>query len=124
MDSGPVGMTRQPRENDSDAALPWVKSPLEWMALIRRSWFWHSFIFRQRVMKLKRNSRPPVLAKGQIWKIDGAHLEITHLGKRLTEYKRYRDLAKRRAMPEMAHIEEVQSILLSQQAALIQQPRA
>ena len=74
-------------------------------------------------MKLKRNSRPPVLAKGQIWKIDGAHLEITHMGKRLTEYKRYRDLAKRRAVPEMAHIEEVQSILISQKASLIQQAR-
>lgn len=75
-------------------------------------------------MKLKRNSRPPVLEKGQIWKIEGAHLEITHLGKRLAEYKRYRDLAKRRAVPEMAHIEEVQNILLAQQAALLPRPRA
>lgn len=76
-----------------------------------------------RVIKLRRNSRPPILAKGQIWKIAEGHLEITHLGKRLTEYKRYRDLAKRRAIPEMAHIEDVQSILLSNQAALVQQPR-
>ena len=45
------------------------------------------------------------------------------MGKRLTEYKRYRDIAKRRAIPEMAHIEEVQHILLSNQAALVQQPR-
>jgi hypothetical protein len=75
-------------------------------------------------MKLKRNSRPPELAKGQIWKIGDGHLEITHLGKRLTEYKRYRDIAKRRAVPEMAHIVDVQQILLSNQAALVQQPRA
>ena len=75
-------------------------------------------------MKLRRNSRPPVLAKGQIWKLGESHLEITHLGKRLTEYKRYRDIAKRRAIPEMAHIEEVQTILVSNQAALVQQPQA
>jgi len=75
-------------------------------------------------MKLKRNSRPPVLAKGQIWKLGEGHLEITHLGKRLTEYKRYRDIAKRRAVPEMAHIDDVQKILISNQAALVQQPRA
>jgi len=74
-------------------------------------------------MKLRRNSRPPVLAKGQIWKLGEGHLEITHLGKSLTEYKRYRDLAKRRAVPEMAHITEVQSILLSNQAALVQRPQ-
>jgi hypothetical protein len=74
-------------------------------------------------MKLKRNSRPPELAKGQIWKIGEAHLEITHLGKRLTEYKRYRDITKRRAVPEMGHIAEVQQILLSNQAALVQRPR-
>lgn len=64
-----------------------------------------------------------MLAKGQIWKLDECHLEITHLGKRLTEFKRYRDLAKRRAIPEMAHIEDVQSMLITQQAALVQQPR-
>ncbi len=75
-------------------------------------------------MKLKRNSRPPTLAKGQIWKLEDAHLEITHLGKRLTEYKRYRDITKRRAVPEMARIEEVQAILVQHQAALVQQPRA
>jgi hypothetical protein len=75
-------------------------------------------------MKLKRNSRPPELAKGQIWKIGDGHLEITHLGKRLTEYKRYRDIAKRRAVPEMAHIVDVQQILVNNQAALVQQPRA
>lgn len=75
-------------------------------------------------MKLKRNSRPPELAKGQIWKVGDGHLEITHLGKRLTEYKRYRDIAKRRAVPEMAHIADVQQILIANQAALVQQPRA
>lgn len=75
-------------------------------------------------MKLKRNSRPPVLEKGQIWKIGDAHLEITHLGKRLTEYKRYRDISKRRAVPEMAHIADVQQILLTNQAALVQRPTA
>jgi hypothetical protein len=64
-----------------------------------------------------------MLAKGQIWKMDECHLEITHLGKRLTEFKRYRDLAKRRAIPEMAHIEDVQSMLVTQQAALVQQAR-
>lgn len=74
-------------------------------------------------MKLKRNSKPPVLAKGQIWKLGEGHLEITHLGKRLTEYKRYRDIAKRRAIPEMAHIDDVQKILINNQAALVQQPR-
>ena len=74
-------------------------------------------------MKLRRNSRPPVLAKGQIWKLGEGHLEITHLGKRLTEYKRYRDIAKRRAIPEMAHIDDVQKILISNQAALVQQAR-
>ena len=75
-------------------------------------------------MKLKRNSRPPVLAKGQIWKLGEGHLEITHLGKRLTEYKRYRDIAKRRAVPEMAHIDDVQKILVNSQAALVQRPTA
>jgi hypothetical protein len=75
-------------------------------------------------MKLKRNSRPPELAKGQIWKIGDAHLEITHMGKRLTEYKRYRDLDKRRGVPEMGQVAEVQQILLANQAALIQHPRA
>jgi len=74
-------------------------------------------------MKLRRNSRPPALAKGQIWKVGENHLEITHLGKRLTEYKRYRDIGKRRAIPEMAHIEDVQNLLLSNQAALVQSPR-
>jgi hypothetical protein len=61
--------------------------------------------------------------KGQIWKMGEAHLEITHLGKRLTEFKRYRDIGKRRAIPEMAHIEEVQTMLVMHQAALIQQAR-
>ena len=75
-------------------------------------------------MKLRRNSRPPTLAKGQIWKLDEGHLEITHLGKRLTEYKRYRDLAKRRAIPEMAHIGDVQTLLVHNQAKLVQQPQA
>ena len=75
-------------------------------------------------MKLKRNSLPPELAIGQIWKLGDVHLEITHLGKRLTEYKRYRDLAKRRAVPEMGHIDDVQKILISHQAALVQRLRA
>jgi hypothetical protein len=64
-----------------------------------------------------------MLAKGQIWKLGEGHLEITHLGKRLTEFKRYRDISKRRAIPEMAHIEEVQTLLVHQQAALVMQPR-
>ena len=76
------------------------------------------------VKRLRKNSRPPVLAKGQIWKLGESHLEITHLGKNLTEYKRYRDITKRRAVPEMAHITEVQSILISNHAALVERPQA
>ena len=37
------------------------------------------------VKRLRKNSRPPVLAKGQIWKLGESHLEITHLGKSLTD---------------------------------------
>jgi hypothetical protein len=43
-----------------------------------------------------RNKFSPALAKGQLWKMDHAHIQITELGKRLVHYRMLQDLRQMR----------------------------
>ena len=70
-------------------------------------------------MKSNRRTAAIVLSKGQIWKLAESHLEITHMGKRLTEYKQFRTLDNRRANSQMASIERVQQMLKENRAVLL-----
>lgn len=70
-------------------------------------------------MKSNRRSSVFVLSKGQIWKLADSHLEITHMGKRLTEFKQFRTLDNRRANSQMASIERVQEMLREHRAVLL-----
>ena len=72
-----------------------------------------------KTMKSTRRSAAIVLTKGQIWKLADSHLEITHLGKRLTEFKQFRTLDNRRANSQMASIERVQEMLRENRAVLL-----
>jgi len=70
-------------------------------------------------MKLNRRSAPPVLAKGQIWKIAGSYVQIAHLGKWLGEVRTFQDLEKRRGSCQMTSIRQIQDWLIDNKATLL-----
>ena len=59
------------------------------------------------------------LAKGQLWKVDDAYLQIVELGKRLIHYKLMRKPDQKAVMTRMIGIESLAVYLRSNEAVLV-----
>lgn len=71
-------------------------------------------------MKIKRKtSPPPPLAKGQLWKINDAYIQIVELGKRLIQYKMLRQQGQRAVRTQMTGIDELAAYLKANAARLV-----
>ena len=70
-------------------------------------------------MKMKRKTAPPPLAKGQLWKINDAYIQIVELGKRLIQYKMLRQQGQRAVRTQMTGIEELETYLKANAAQLV-----
>ncbi len=74
-------------------------------------------------MKLNRRSAPPVLAKGQVWKMPDAYIQIGRLGKRLGEFRKFQSLENRRVRSQMTSIHTIQEWLINNRAELLESPK-
>jgi hypothetical protein len=70
-------------------------------------------------MKMKRKTSPPPLAKGQLWKINDAYIQIVELGKRLIQYKMLRQQGQRAVRTQMTGIDELAAYLKANAARLV-----
>ena len=70
-------------------------------------------------MKMKRKTSPPPLAKGQLWKINDAYIQIVELGKRLIHYRMLTDLKETGARIKTSSIEVMSGYLKSRRARLV-----
>jgi hypothetical protein len=72
-------------------------------------------------MKIKRKTSPPPppLAKGQLWKINDAYIQIVELGKRLIQYKMLRQQGQRAVRTQMTGIDELATYLKANAARLV-----
>ena len=61
-----------------------------------------------------------VLAKGQVWKVDGSHIEIVDLGKSLAHYRRLANLNQRTGLRRMTSRKTIEEYLREHRAQLIQ----
>lgn len=68
---------------------------------------------------MKRKVPPPPLAKGQLWKINDAYIQIVELGKRLIQYKMLRQQGQRAVRTQMTGIDELQTYLKNNAAQLV-----
>lgn len=71
-------------------------------------------------MKLK-NSTPPSLEKGQLWKTEKGHVEIMEVGKTLTHYRLFQN--QKRVPTSLGRIQMVQDYLRNNQAKLVKNER-
>ena len=63
-----------------------------------------------------------VLAKGQLWKMQDAYIQIVELGKRLIHYKMMKELGQMRVKTQMSGIESMGLYLKNNRARLVKQP--
>ena len=70
-------------------------------------------------MKITKKNAPITLAKGQLWKIDDAIIEIVALGKSLTHYRRLRSVNQKGAPTRLEKIGTVLDYLQSKKATLV-----
>ncbi len=66
----------------------------------------------------KKSLRP--LAKGQLWQINDAYIQIVELGRRLIQYKMLRQLGQRAVRTQMTGIETLEAYLKDNAARLVQ----
>lgn len=59
------------------------------------------------------------MAKGQVWKMENAYLQIMDRGKRLIEYKMMREQGRRAVRIQMSAIAEVEAYLKENEAELV-----
>ena len=71
-------------------------------------------------MKTNRNTAPPSLAKGQLWRTENAYVEIVDMGKRLIHYKMPRELGQRAVKTHTVGIETLASYLKTNRARLLE----
>ena len=62
---------------------------------------------------------PQVLAKGQLWKMNDAYIQIVELGKRLIHYKMMKQLGQMRVKTQMSGIESMGVYLKNNRARLV-----
>ena len=65
-----------------------------------------------------RNSQQ-ALAKGQLWKMNNAYIQIVELGKMLIHYKMMKQLGQMQARTRMSTIDTMGSYLKSNRARLV-----
>jgi hypothetical protein len=68
---------------------------------------------------MKRKTPPPLLAKGQVWKIDNAYIQIVELGKTLIQYKMLRQQGQKAVKTQMTGIATLQTYLKTKAAQLV-----
>ena len=71
---------------------------------------------------MKNNHKEPEadLAKGQVWRIEDAYLQIMDRGKRLISYKVMKELGKRGVRTQMRGIGDVEAYPKANDAELIE----
>lgn len=72
--------------------------------------------------KKNRQKNLPRLAKGQLWKLKHAYIQIVELGKRLLEFRMLTDLSESGVRPKMSGVETMCRYLQSRGARLIKSP--
>ena len=63
-----------------------------------------------------------MLAKGQVWKMPDAYIQIGRLGKRLGEFRKFQRLENRRVRSQMTSIHTIQEWLINNRAELLETP--
>jgi hypothetical protein len=73
------------------------------------------------MVKRKANHRklPPALAKGQLWKLGDAYIEILEPGKRLIEYRMLKHLGQMGVRTRMTGIPTLENYLRTNEARLV-----
>ena len=71
-------------------------------------------------MKNNRKKSEAELAKGQVWKMENAYLQIMDRGKRLIEYKMMKERGKRAVRTQMSAIAAVEAYLKENEAELVE----
>ena len=69
--------------------------------------------------KVNRKTSPIGLAQKQIWKMEGACVEIVQLGKRLIEYRMTGKLGRKTVRPQITAIHTMQDYLKAHKARLL-----
>ena len=72
---------------------------------------------------VKEKGSCPALAKGQLWKLNNAYVEIVELGKRLIHYRMVRQLGQMRRT-QTSGIDAMESYLKANEAELVKGPSA
>ena len=71
------------------------------------------------VRKVKKKSFPQRLAKGQLWRLSNAYIQIVELGKRLIHYKMMSQPEETWARTQMSGIETMWVYLKTRHAQLV-----
>lgn len=73
------------------------------------------------MVKRKPNPKklPPPLAKGQLWKLEDAYIQIMELGKRLIQYRMLKHLGQMGVRTRMTGIPTLEEYLRSNEARLV-----
>lgn len=69
--------------------------------------------------KTNGKTEVPALAKGQLWKLSHAYIQIVELGKRLIHYKMMTQPGETRVRTQMSGIETMMAYLKSRRAQLV-----
>ena len=69
--------------------------------------------------KINRKGSAPVLAKGQLWKLNHAYIQIVELGKRLIHYKMLSHLREPGVRTQMSGIDTMWGYLKTRHARLV-----
>ena len=70
-------------------------------------------------IEMKSKMPRPPLAKGQIWKIDNAYIQIVELGKTLIQYKMLRQQGQKAVKTHMTGIGTLETYLKTNAARLV-----
>jgi hypothetical protein len=70
-------------------------------------------------MRTTRRKTALPLAKGQLWKIDDAYIQIVEHGKRLIHYKMMKNVGQRGVFTHMSAVTALEDYLKANQARLV-----
>lgn len=70
-------------------------------------------------MRTTRKKLALPLAKGQLWKIDDAYIQIVEQGKRLIHYKMMKNVGQRGVFTHMSAVAALEDYLRQNQARLV-----
>jgi len=69
--------------------------------------------------KTYKNAAGPALAKGQLWKLNHAYIQIVELGKRLIHYRMMTNLREHGVRTQMSGIDTMWGYLKTRHARLV-----